>query len=307
MFEALKNEIAKHGHQAAIVPIQRLQNIRQDLVDLNGRNELNNFQHYILDSIYQLDLPAADFEIRSILLVATPSPAAIKLQFTQHGKRVQALLPATYATKDSLPGKLESYLTALLNPSGYHVLHASRLPHKLLAVRSGLGRYGRNNICYVEGMGSFLNVTPFFTDLPCTEDTWQVIQQMDLCKTCRVCLQNCPTGAIMPTRFLINNERCLTYFNEAGAAWDFPNWIDPSAHHTIYGCLRCQLACPVNQPHLSDTIETIEFSEAETASLCEGKALDLLPEALQQKVTALEMTEYLGAIPRNLRVLFNQV
>ena len=31
---------------------------------------------------------------------------------------------------------------------------------KLAAVRSGLAQYGRNNICYVEGMGSFFHSTP---------------------------------------------------------------------------------------------------------------------------------------------------
>jgi epoxyqueuosine reductase len=37
---------------------------------------------------------------------------------------------------------------------------------KRLAVRSGLARYGRNNVTYVEGMGSFLELSASLTDMP---------------------------------------------------------------------------------------------------------------------------------------------
>jgi epoxyqueuosine reductase len=202
--------------------------------------------------------------------------------------------------------RIENYLKALLNPRGYHVLHAPKLPHKLIAVRSGLGLYGRNNICFVDGMGSFLNLAPYFSDVPCEDNTWQEIRQMDLCHTCRACMQNCPTAAIMPTRFLIDNERCLTYFNEAGGEWNFPDWIDPSSHHALYGCLRCQTACPVDAQYVKTVAEPFEFSEAETTLLMERKSFELFPDELKQKVLALGMVEYLGAIPRNLQALFNQ-
>jgi len=39
--------------------------------------------------------------------------------------------------------------------------------------------------------------------------------------------------------------------------------------------------------------------------LPEGKQLDLLPEGLWQKVEALEMEEYLLALPRNLSALLS--
>jgi epoxyqueuosine reductase len=307
MVESLKREIAQHADQAAFVPIHRLQNLRQDIEALKGRADLNNFQRYIINDLYSLDVPETDFEIRSILLVAAPSPSTINLLFTRAGKRIPVLLPASYADKAKSPARIEDYLKAFLNPRGYHIRYAPQLPHKLLAVRSGLGRYGRNNICYVEGMGSFLNLAPYFSDIPCMEDAWQDIRQMDRCNTCRACLQNCPTAAIMPTRFLINNERCLTYFNEAGAEWDFPEWIDPSSHHTLYGCLRCQTVCPINEPYLKPKKDPVEFSEEETAFLLEGKPFELFPENLKQKVQTLDMMSYLGAIPRNLRVLFNQI
>ena len=41
---------------------------------------------------------------------------------------------------------------------------------KLAAVRSGLAQYGRNNICYVEGMGSFFSFHAYLTDRVFEED-----------------------------------------------------------------------------------------------------------------------------------------
>lgn len=307
MIEALKQEIAKHGDKAAIIPAHRLQDLRQNLENLKANNDLNHFQQFIVNDLYSLDAPPAEFEIRSILIVASPSPASVNLTFHWEGKSVPVMLPASYVDKNKAPARIGTYLIGLLGPLGYHVLHAPRLPHKLLAVRSGLGAYGRNNICFVEGMGSFLNLSPFYSDIPCVEDTWQDIRAMDLCQTCQACLQNCPTAAILPTRFLINNEHCLTYFNEAGGEWNFPEWIDPSSHHTLYGCLRCQAVCPVNKPYLNAPAESLEFTDEETTLLLEGKAAELLPESLKQKVDTLAMAEYLSGIPRNLRAIFNNL
>jgi epoxyqueuosine reductase len=108
----------------------------------------------------------------------------------------------------------------------------------------------------------------------------------------------------LPARFLIDNERCLTYFNEAGGEWEYPGWIDPSMHHTLYGCLRCQIVCPANRPYVNNEMEPVEFTEEETGFLLKGKPFETFPESLRQKVEALGMAEYLGAIPRNLRILF---
>lgn len=306
MIASLRAEVASHGDQMAVVPIRRLEELRQDVKNLKDSADLNNFQKFIVDTIYQLDVPEGDFPIRSIIIVASPSPSTVRLTFVRDGKTFPVMIPVSYVDKDRSPVRIENYLKTFHHARGSHVCYAPRLPRKLLAVRSGLGEYGRNNICYVEGMGSFLNLNPYFSDIPCAEDRWQDMCQMEACHTCRLCLQNCPTAAILPTRFLIDNERCLTYFNEAGGEWNFPDWIDPAWHNALYGCLRCQAVCPKNKPFLNTRVEQIDFTEAETAYLWEGKSPELFPEELKQKAAALAMEEYLGVLPRNLRVLFPQ-
>lgn len=307
MLALVYQEIEKNGDKAKVIPLKRLQDIKQDIEQLKGSGQLNDFQKFIVNDIYRFDAPATDFEVRSILIVASPSPARAKIVFNRQGKRIPLMLPASYIDKDTVPVRIERYLSEFLNPKGYHVKYAPRLPRKRIAVRSGLGVYGRNNICYVDGLGSFLNLTPFFSDIPCdTGEAWQEVRAAEACKSCEACLSHCPTAAILEERFLINNERCLTYFNEAGAEWNFPDWIDRSAHNAIYGCMRCQTVCPMNQEYLGPVIEPAEFTAEETLLLMAGKPYDEFSETLKKKVGRLNMVEYLGALPRNLSVLFDQ-
>ena len=306
MINSLKKEIASRGDRAVVFPIRRLKDIQHDFEELQANTNLNNFQRYLVNKRPRFDPPDTGFEARSIVLVATPVSSLVKLMFTWRDRKIMALLPVSYVEKNTAPTRIEGQLNAFLDPHGYHVSFANSLPRKIMAVRSGLGKYGKNNLCFVEGMGSFLNLASFYSDIPCTQDSWQEIQSMEICHSCQACQQSCPTGAISPTRFLIDNERCLTYFNEAGREWNFPEWIDPLAHHTIYGCLRCQTICPVNKPYIQAPGETVDFNEEETFLLLEGKPVDLFPDELIQKINRFEMREYLGAIPRNLRALFNQ-
>lgn len=304
MFELVRQEISRHGEKPSILPIERLEDIKQDIEDLKTRNDLNGFQRYIVSEMNSLDLPETEFEIRSIILVASASPWMVKVNFHWKGKRITLPIPATYTDFISAPNNTEQYLREYLSPKDYHVIAAPRLPRKLLAVRSGLGAYGRNNICYVDGFGSFLNISPFYTDIPCTEDSWCEIRQMDSCKGCKACINNCPTSSILDDRFLIDNERCLTTFNERDSKDDFPQWIDMASHNSLVGCLRCQTICPANKKHMSSKVESYDFSEEETGSLLEGLAMEQLSEELKQKVQQLGLGYWVNAFPRNLKVIF---
>jgi len=303
MFESMCRELLNQGNKLVMVPVGRLQDIREDIEELKKNNTLNGFQHYIVENIYQLDLPETDFEIRSILLIATPSPAITNVRFQWEGEGRIFPIPATYTDYKSVPGQLEKYLNEALNPVGCHAVFAPCLPRKLLAVRSGLGAYGRNNICYVDGMGSFLHISPFFTDIKCTNDAWYDVRHMDECKDCRACVKNCPAGAIKEEGTLINTDRCLTFYNEAGGEYDFPEFIDQTFHNSVVGCVKCQNVCPKNREYLNGVAAVYDFNEEETALLLKGAAPENLPESLRQKIEALGIIDYLGALPRNLRAL----
>jgi epoxyqueuosine reductase len=303
MIESVENEIFNNGDKAKLISIKYLESIKKEIEELKDTGFLNDFQKFIVNDLYELDLPETEFEIKSILVVASPSPAFVKVAFNWQGEKVPLVIPSTYIDMNSAPKIIEQYLDGFLNNTGYHIKYAPKLPRKLLAVKSGLGEYGRNNICYVDGLGSFLNLSLYFSDIPCAEENLRDIEQMDLCKTCKACLNNCPTGAIIEDRFLVNNERCLTYFNESDSKSDFPEWISPLAHNSVVGCCRCQAICPKNKEYLNNIVEPVEFNEEETLLLLEGKPLEQFSKELALKIEKLDMSDYLNALPRNLKAL----
>ncbi len=238
-------------------------------------------------------------------MMAVPRPTYAKVEFAWQGKIYHTLsLASSEMDSDDAPTVTKEYLDNYLSPKGYHIKYASNMPLKRLATRSGLAVYGRNNICYVEGMGSSLTLVAYFTDMPCTEDDWAEIRQAETCNNCYICINNCPTKAIRKDSFLIDNERCLSYFNESPE--EFPEWIPLSAHHCVYDCLKCQLKCPMNKKYINHVIGPIEFSEEETNRLIAGAKYHEFNPVLQRKVKILGMDKWLEAIPRNLLVLFEQ-
>jgi len=201
--------------------------------------------------------------------------------------------------------QIENLLAKILDKEGYKVSETA-LPLKLLATQSGLAQYGRNNICYVSGMGSFLQLVAVYSNMPCEEDTWQEARMMQACEKCELCRHVCPTAAIPSDRFLLRAERCISYHNEKKGDIPFPDWMNASWHNCIEGCMRCQRACPLNKEFLTWVGEKEEFSEKETALLLEGVSRDKLPEETIKKLGHLDILDDLGILPRNLGVFFKK-
>lgn len=302
IIERLRQEVFVRGDQCRVVPAGRLKDLREDIEEFRNSADLNGFQEFITSQMYQFGLTAPGFEVRSVLIMAAQVPSYANLVFHWRGSEISAkCLAQSYVGKPDAAAATKQYLTDLLIPAGFHIAEARQLPLKRLAVRSGLAAYGRNNICFVEGMGSFLTLVAYLSDLEPADEEWRDVGPMDKCSSCTACLKNCPTGAILKERFLIDNERCLSYFNES--AEDFPQWLAKSVHHCLYDCLRCQEVCPANREVIGNVIGPIEFDATETDLLLSGVPMDGFPADLEQKVKFLGMDKWIRAIPRNLRIL----
>lgn len=152
------------------------------------------------------------------------------------------------------------------------------------------------------GMGSFHRLTAFYSDFLVEEDNWQELRIMDMCKECSACVRKCPTGAIPTDRFLLRVERCLTYHNEQPGDISFPDWIDPTWHNCLVGCLHCQKVCPANKKVINWTEPGPAFSEEETKLILSGKNIDQLSEETKKKIEEHDLLDYFEVIPRNLGV-----
>ena len=241
-------------------------------------------------------------EMKSIFIVAVPQPS-FKAIFNWQNDSLSLLIPPTYLYGQKVIDEVEETLTNILKPEGYKVAYA-RIPFKTLAVRSGLAKFGKNNISYIPTMGSFYRLAGFFSDFPIKEDKWHDLQMMDLCENCSACRQNCPTGAIASDRFLLHGERCITYHNEHGGDIPFPEWLDSSWHNCLVGCLHCQRVCPANKKVFNWIEQGPEFSERETKLLLDRKNIGQLPEDTVKKLKDYDLVDYLEVFPRNLSVFF---
>lgn len=302
MIESLKQVVMEHGDKLKILSIEHLGELKNEIDRFAESEELNHFQQFIVNSLYKFKTPA-DFAAKSVIILAVPVPAYAKVEFSWQDKKYSLIsLARSDIGGEDAASATKKYLKKTLSPKGYHMKAAPNLPLKRMAARSGLAVYGRNNICYVEGMGSFITLVAYYTDISCIQDDWTEIRKADACTNCRTCINNCPTNAIREDRFLIDNERCLSYFNEFPG--EFPEWMPLSAHNCLYDCLKCQSICPMNKTYMNHVIGPIKFCEEETNTLMSGEEFKKFNPDLKKKVKLLGLDQWLKAIPRNLSVLF---
>jgi epoxyqueuosine reductase len=204
-------------------------------------------------------------ETKSLVLVALPSPAHV-VTFEDGGGRRDLVLPPTYLRYYPLFEEVLADLAAFTG--GRLKLRRLSAPLKTIAGLTGFARYGKNNITYVEGLGSGVQLAAFAAEAalaggPPPGDG--VPKMLDECRTCRACLRACPMGAIDGERFLLHGERCLTGFTEYEG--ELPGEFGRLRTRTLIGCLACQDRCPANRGRLRFERFPHVFSSEETAYL----------------------------------------
>jgi epoxyqueuosine reductase len=285
------------GYRGAMLPVEHVAQLKHEIEERLSQKEIDAalYERYL--TYFKFDVTASLPGVCSIIITAAPQPQR-KVTFHFNRQPYSVIIPPTYYadTDDQIKDIIEN----VLNVDGYQ-LHRAALPLKLLAVYCGMAKYGKNNISYIEGLGSFVRLRAYLSDMPTDRGDWLEPQVMEECDNCKACLKGCPTRAIVPDRFLIHAERCLTFLNEGSER--FPEWIDPAWHNSLVGCMKCQLVCPVNKRFIKWVEEGETFSEAETELILSGAPLDRLPPETADKLNRSYMVEYLDVLPRNLRAL----
>jgi len=121
------------------------------------------------------------------------------------------------------------------------------IPLKPLLAGFGLGVYGRNGLCAVDGFGSRFVLEAVLTDLSAETDLsqWEEEPAPDkCCADCTVCRASCPSHALDGTGRVDLSLCVRARAKDLTPAMD--DRLKPFVGASVWGCDLCQNACPRN-------------------------------------------------------------
>jgi len=291
--EEILQQLQAAGYRAAFLPISAMAQVNEHYDTLLARGPDTLWLRNGVGHFRRSQPPKLDFEPRSILVTAYPGVGG-KLVLHRGGGVIEIPIPPNCVTVTPPERWIENILPAIAQ--GWQLGPVKGISTKLLAALSGLGQYGRNNICYVGDWGSYTGLYACYTDIPHEGPVFTDLR-MAVCDTCGLCREACPTGAIGEHQ-VIDASRCLPHVNN-GRKGPMPRWVPKAAHHTLIECLRCQACCPQNPP--ADFSHTLELDGAETKQLL--SRAKKMPENLAQKFQEFGMGGWsMQAVKRNARL-----
>ncbi|MFJ7738575.1 tRNA epoxyqueuosine(34) reductase QueG [Lysinibacillus sp. NPDC097287] len=120
------------------------------------------------------------------------------------------------------------------------MVDTGELVDRAVAERAGLGWSGKNCSIITPEFGSYVYLGELITNIPFAPDT----PMEDECGDCRLCLDVCPTGALIEGGQL-DSQRCIAFLTQTKGS--LPDEFRSHIGNRLYGCDTCQTVCPKNK------------------------------------------------------------
>jgi epoxyqueuosine reductase len=140
-------------------------------------------------------------------------------------------------------GRLEGFLKEQVPECRVEsMVDKGALVDRAVAERAGIGWYGNNCAVITPEFGSWVYLGEMITDIPFPPDT----PVLDSCGDCTICMDACPTGALVGKGEL-NSSRCISFVTQTKGFVE--DDLMRKIGNRLYGCDTCQVVCPKNKGH----------------------------------------------------------
>ncbi|HEY5595614.1 MAG TPA: tRNA epoxyqueuosine(34) reductase QueG [Nitrospiria bacterium] len=144
---------------------------------------------------------------------------------------------------------------------------------KAFARQAGIGFIGKNTLLITEEFGSWVFLSVILTTLELEPGR----SQTSHCGSCRLCLDACPTGALIAP-YQLDANRCISYLTIESKG-EIPDELKRPLNGWVFGCDICQEVCPYNAHPKPTAVKAFQPDQGA------GPWLDL------ERVTALDSDE----------------
>lgn len=139
--------------------------------------------------------------------------------------------------------QLHQWLIRRAGPvAGRAFVDSAPVMDKAWAARAGLGWIGKHSNLISPEHGSWFFIGELIIDLELAPDK----PIADHCGSCRLCLDACPTGAIV-SPYVVDANRCISYNTIEHRGDDIAPELSAGHGNWIFGCDICQEVCPWNK------------------------------------------------------------
>jgi epoxyqueuosine reductase len=144
--------------------------------------------------------------------------------------------------RDRLRTLRRSLRAAYPQLNDYGAVDANPVMEKVWAVRAGLGTVTKNGCFTTREFGSYVVLSTMILDVEV--DAYATALDEDPCGRCRICIDACPTSAIVADR-VVDAGACLSYQTIENAQ-SVPASLRTALDGFLFGCDICQDVCPLN-------------------------------------------------------------